>query len=211
MAFDPDRIVHRRRHDYRDPKGNSHRFWTVGCAPEGEALEGHFAPMSADQPGAGRQGYLRQAFLAFARGFIADSDAETIVAAEAARAAWKKPAGRSGMSPAQGAELRFAARLEWYVCANDNGHPGDLLRERSFTFPTSCEAEGLLQDRIYPGDRPNLQQEDPNTDNLLLQPTQSEDPSVVAKWWACFHFGFPRSKNVRMQEPKTKVELTHGQ
>lgn len=202
--FDSSRIVQRRRHAYKGPAGLTHRFWTIGLAPATEALSGSLTPISVAGQGTLYRKVLEDAWQEFClrQGTPADLEAERIL-----RRLFRSSPRRGVPSPREDALLRWHSKMDWYVCEDGDEGPGALLRDEPFRFPATCLSEGLLQSRIYPQRvRRNLIAGE--GEDRALQPYGGRDPSKVAEWWGCFHFGFPRVKLIRMQDPKTKQEIT---
>lgn len=218
MTYDPARTVQRNRHAYRSPDHVEHWFWTVGCAPSGAKREGQLADPGKVGVGTVRRTVLHAAFEEFKAAFLKKAAVElTEEVGRAIRRAFRTPIRKDGPSPMEMAVVGWHSKMEWYVLEDDDGVPGDPIRDEPFTHPTSCLIEGLLQSKIFPGEvRPNiiasnaaefvpeLAHLSPSGKDRLLVPYNGNDPAKVAEWWGCFHFGFPRVKLVLMQEPRTK-------
>jgi len=218
MSIDRDRIVHCTRHLYRDPLHQSHKFWLVGVAPPDEEATGALLPRDQQsRPGETLRQRLSAAKEAFAEEYLAGKrdDAtgalEWMELGEECKRAWSTSPKFGTPSPRQQAIERFYARLDWWVCADNGGQPGEVVISKAYRFPASCLAEGLLQERVYPDGRPNMLA-GMGKDSQLV-PYKGTCPQMVAYWAACFHFGYPRINRVRMQVVKNgkKVEIPNSE
>lgn len=215
MGFDHARIVQRRRHTYR-----GHTFWTVGCAPADERMEGLLAPMTAVGPGTIRNEVLSRGLIQFYKafwhkmGWREDDGAGPHIQGQRAKLtekAWTEAAATGHVqSPRDAVLARWHTRMDWYVCDHDEGTngPGEPLREIPFCYPTHCLAEDIMIGRLFPRD--DLPDMLPGQGrDLALTPTQSSDPADVAMWWGAFYFGHKRTQKVRLRVRGSKEELEH--
>lgn len=205
-GYGPSRVVHRRRHTYLSPDGVLHLFWTVGCAPPGEAMTGILTPISRAGKGNVLRALSSEAFKLYQQEFwtkmgwsltdhiLMDEMEErfTIV-----RTSWRSPPRVGAPSPRDTVKERFFSRLDWYACHDDGDAPGEPMRAAPFRFPASCLAEGLMTEMIFPDGHPNIRAGEGK--DHLLTPYKGSNPAEVAKWWATYHLGFPRIKRERMR------------
>jgi len=216
--FDLDRVVQCRRHTYQTPSGVVHRYWSVGVAPHGELMTGLLRGRSVVGPGTVRRHVVATAREAHQAEYWAEHGWSTrddvpLTAMEErfaqARAAFADSPAYGEPSPLDAALARWHARMDWYVCDDADGAVGTPLRPTPFRFPTSCLAEGIVQERVMPDGQPNLLAGEGK--DRQLQPYKGTDPAKVAEWWGCFHFGFPRVVRVRMQRVVrgAKVQLSN--
>lgn len=210
--FDRSRIVFCQRHEYTDPDRVKHFFWTVGCAPDGEAMVGLLQSRESLGKGVLSNQIKAEGLRVFAReyrtakGWGPTDDFDLMQARVfEITAAWKRAPAVGTPSPMQQVMERWFTRMDWYVAEDSDGEPGALLRENPFRFPTSCLMEGLLQERVFPDGMPNVLKGMGKDRDLM--PYHGTNPARVAEWWGCFHYGYPRIKRVRMQLPGTKQQL----
>lgn len=198
--FDSARIVHRRKHIYRDPDSVTHRFWTVGLNPRDDKF---FPTIAEVGPGVTYRKWLADA----QRRWVIRQRRR--VEGGLPTQGWTQK-DSTGISPKEAAESRMFIMLEWYVMSDANGEPGEVIArdpEEPVVYPANCYEEGLLTERIFPDGMPNILIGDP--EDWRLAPSQSNDPAVVARWIGCYHFGFPRRVRVRMQD-RNKRELPNA-
>ena len=213
MVFDPVRIVHCARHKYQNPLRDIHHFWAAGVAPEGEAMVVKLLPRSEQaRPGEtarqlierGRDTFMREGFaMAKLNGQIDVND--PIAMMELGRKLsrlWNTSPKMGIPSPKDQVLQRFFALLDWWVCEDNGGEMGDPIIPKSYRFPASCLAEGLLQEKVLPDGQRNRLKLIGMGNDADLQPYKGQSPERVAYWAALFHFGYPRINRVRMQVVK---------